>query len=250
MKKTNLILILIAMLIFAACENNLDVITDTTNSDEEKISLRNLEDDILQAQLQWTSFVISGMLLEDDEVLFRDQFQVISESEGTILLSDLFADEIFTNRFAELIAFYFLDDPDTNANNATRPKNKPPKPPLGHPTEDGHLSILLNSIQSNECVEIYLPNALDFGKESLQILSTAHPLNNDDINDAYMNEILFRNMDVFDVDIIDAINDFVGKNINIIVARPVIPDYTVTPGSDCDYSQFEVDDFTEFLNGE
>jgi len=250
MKRSYLIVLMSSIFFFTACEKEQSI----QSNSEEEILLRNsdeisLERDILEAQMQWVSFTISGILLEDDQNVFRNQFQAISESEDrTIFLSELLEDEVFSDRFSLLSEFYFLDDTDIDAGNATRPTNKPPKPPVGIPSDEVQYTFFIDAVQEFDCIEVYLPNILDFEADPLKILSSAHPLTNDDDNTAYLNHIKQNEREaVLNVDITKVMNDFGDQNI--ILVRPISSRNTTTLSS-CDYSQFEVNEFSEFLDGE
>jgi len=251
MYKTNIILFAILLFIFSSCNNTLDENTMIYNN--QNIEQRSQVDPILCADLQWTAYIIAGMLYEDEDDLFRSEFIDYSESGGTVYLSTLFENPDFNSRFTELTFFYFEEESGIGIDKATRPTNKPAKPPRGIIDGDEvQANFFLTAVKSYDCTEIYFPKELDFDNAILSITSTAHPLNTALNNEGYKWELNTGvKGDYIDVMNVDVDNEYVDDNDNVIVARPVPPLFPVPSQTlgDCGFlSKNNSVDFTIFLS--
>ena len=102
----------------------------------------------------------------------------------------------------------------------------------------------------DNCIELYFPNGVNF-TGSFDITSSAHPLNNNSSNDGIIRYYSYGSggfevggsLPPFATEDVTIDNHYVTLNDNVIIARPV-PGFQV----ECDYSQYEVGDFTLFPN--
>ncbi len=248
MNKINLALFTGALLLFFACDNTMH--DNTVEDKNQSIALRSPVGPVLYADLQWVSFIISGMLLEDESDSFRSQFKRISESSGTVPLSELFDDPKFDSRFSELAYFYFEEEAGIDINGAIAPKNKPAKPPRGIVNEGIQATLFLAAVKSYDCTEIYFPEEITFNNLSWAITSTGHPLNTDLTNEGYLWKLSLNQGGFLNVLYVNVDNDYVDENGNIIVAR-LMNTITANLSDDCGFLSNNSDiDFTVFLNQE
>ena len=96
----------------------------------------------------------------------------------------------------------------------------------------------LEYIYLDNCLELFFPLGLDLDPV-LPITTTAHPLKN--VSSNYGFERFEKYSGITKVKEVNVSPQYLLLNDDIIVARPI-------DGYECDYSQYNVNDFTEFLN--
>ncbi len=244
------------MAVFYSCSTDSNLAFTHNNYSDAEIKSRSsvsksFFDWQLEETMQWVSFIIARMLIEDEDDLYRSDFLAVSQVDGTLSLDELMDNPEFEERFSELAYIYLNADCDQIILNIDHPlheHNKPPRPAGGGGNEDFLNCLVAPSFLEkikNECLEIYMPEVLNFDGD-FEVTSTSHPLTNDDDNEGYQwssTSSLTTSM-FFVTEWVKVDNNYLIENDNIIVVRP----FNRKPK--CDYSEYGVKDFTKFLNEE
>ena len=219
-------------------------LTNINSKSNKSVNIISLED-----KMQWLSFMIAKVLLNDADTRQAVQTELDnSAGSSAIPLSNLIRESLtmqpnpdFNDEFRTEF-YYQYNNPACGRPGSHRPKPiidpggwPPPPPESPYPIYDSYVNDLL----LNNCFEVYFPNGITY----LQIIgsnsgpnytiSTAHPLNQDSSNIGYRIEGNCRGTNV------DVNNSTMGI---VVVVRPY-EDGTYV----CDYDKYDVNDFTGFL---
>jgi hypothetical protein len=236
------------LFIFFACETDTQELEfDSKTLDNNRLVEKSAKDgsktdakelETMQNIMQWTSYLIAEVLLDDKNLNSENEFiAALTDIPGSsaklvnidYLFSDLNSD--FVTTFGDVLYTYESNGwEELSDEGCGRPRGGEPIPP---PT--GGTSTFLafvNTITNDYCLEIYLPLGYDANED--EITSSAHPLTTSFKNDCFIHagcdiDLTIHPFNLYSYD-------------NPIVVRPYI-DAT----DSCVYSSLNID-FTSFLS--
>ena len=229
-------LVVMLLFVFFSCETTSDfeLHESSIENNEHHNTNRSIdlptETELLENNMEWAAYLTAQAIITDRNA--RLQFIATLNSSSTtnvIKLEDLLGSHVINPAFR--IAFeerftYFANLPDC----LKCPGGRLDKPE--HTNCSGFCTYLQELLDDN-CLEIYLPHG--FNTLYTTVSSTAHPLNTDPHNDAYIHltdDVVFAS--------INNLNLYSFKNP--LVVRPY-----VDPLHGCKYDDYSGLDFTLFL---
>jgi len=235
MKKTPYLIIMLFFAFFSCEKPNEIEIVETSEEENSNSAHRDIDlptsAEILENDMEWAAYLTAQAILTNESA--KAQFMsALSNSEfvNIVRIEDLLGPNLinlsFRNAFEERFN-YFDNLPDCGRCPGGR-LDKPEQ--VNCSGFCSYLKVLLNE----NCLEIVLPNG--FNPNISVVSSTAHPLNLDAFNDAYIHtedDVTYR--------IINNIN--VSTFTNPLVVRPFID---VLNG--CKYDAYSELNFTYFLH--
>lgn len=259
MKKQKNLLIVVAGLLLLSCEKQDPQFVDETNASinshentaTSKFTETDNSHDQFERSMQWISYITAETLLRDPGS--RNEFLTVlqrSDEGFSVPLSKMIGKSShtpkFKAKFTELLTFYI--DPDD-----IRPDlgKDIPQHPVGS-NNGGSQRANTAAIMAEEfmtemtrehCLEFFIPTYPVFN-QNYTTISTAHPLSNDDINDAFFLDYELNtrtghtNTTAF---IVDKVN--MSSATNLLLLRPERRNDGV-----CDYDDLNFIDFKDFLN--
>ncbi|WP_075341368.1 hypothetical protein [Tenacibaculum agarivorans] len=257
--KKEYIKLLLTVFVFASCSGGESSVEELIQDESTALKIQDKSNqfnaniavayiDPFETKLHWVSFLIAQTLLnhESSRAVFMNVYINSFETTHTIKLEELLdlnnPDlDLFTNAFYQEFDFY-NNLSDEELNQVCGRPNLRPIPPDGDPglapiDPMALFQAYINSLLHDDCIEIYIPNELDIEIENTVqytpvIISSAHPLTNASINEAYINRGRCSTE-------IDEINSTTRENI--IIARPY------RGLRRCVYTQYSSIKFEDFL---
>ncbi len=259
--KTTRYLLLLAVILFAfscttdsetlAPESQENLTTVLANSETEEAPLfgrgPSQSYDQLENYSQITSFVVAKVIFNHSGAE-RQQFLNELGSGDTVLVSDLLGSQAngtaFKNRFIDYLEI--LIDPGL-CHSLCCPGGED-DPPFGEDGDHsgGDINVLVSEfidyVTVDNCIEIFVPNTLNFQGQNVKIASTAHPLTSLPYHTGYE-----RGYDIAPCKVTRAFQinqNYVNNNSNVLVARP----YRTPLNMNCAYTEYAGINFNLFLN--
>lgn len=256
--------LLLLLLFTTACQNKNEridlepdpeiIIAETSNvEDETNTTVQRSKDEkpvnILELRMQWVSY-ITGRVLRYNNTARLEVLQLLPEGTEVIALEDLLENRNpteFSSSFIDMLEL-FITIIDENG----KPGLAEDSPPGGgggsssNPTLE-LVQLFLNYVLNENCIELYFPKGLSFTPE-FEITSTAHPLTLENENYGYLRyyePILIGEEEIL-VEEITFNPTYLNQADNIIIARPVRPDFIPDSQAVCNYEQYQEIDFTLF----
>ena len=247
MKKLIYPCIIMMVFSFLSCEQEtIDTPDNNIANLQNSITNQNRTTDaeILENSLQWASYTVAEVLLENTE--FESYFNSKINGNKTVSLNSLLNDSSFLgigfrNTFENTLL--------ASISGIGHPEGQQGRPrlPIGgsdsNSTSQQQTLDYLDYILNNNCIEIYIPYNLVFTKNI--IYTTGHPLDNDNFNSGI--KLTRERVDIVVFENIDYLAPSMGMmRNNIILARPVRIFPSVLTA--CLYSDYSGIDFTTFFN--
>ncbi|MDC8006043.1 hypothetical protein POV27_18470 [Aureisphaera galaxeae] len=250
MKKLFPLVLLAFFAVFISCESEtletpesqqVDMVYELSSDSQNRTA-----SDLLQHRLQWTSFLCARVLLDHPEL--RGDLETHIDANGNVVLEELLEEGIgWTNPFRDKFIYYlslYINIGDGHPDTQEDSPGFPVIPTGGNQfvslTLEEKIDIFMDYVLNENCVEIYVPNALFSAGDTDKIISTAHPLTTSQFSVGLMRITCIG-------------TEFCATRIsfprnletdNILIARPVRD----LSDSNCDYSEYSRINFRNFYN--
>jgi hypothetical protein len=199
---------------------------------------------MFERQLHWFSYIAAEVLLTDSDARQEMAFYLGNSSTDSIKAEDLIgvnsipAFNSFSHAFYAT-TLYYLSGPGWPG--AGDPKPRVPPAQGGFPNASPPwTTAFYQALLETNCVELYLPNGVDFSN-GFDLTSSAHPLTNGPCNEGYF--VINGLGGVVTSSIIDLTQGYVNTHDNVLIARP----FRSVP-SDCYYFEYNGIDFEDFMD--
>ncbi|CAL2083734.1 hypothetical protein [Tenacibaculum sp. 190524A05c] len=249
---------LVLITVFISCNQEEDFIESSIKKEENffRANAKSVKSggsfaanyiDPLESKLHWASFLVIQTLLKHQETRagFLTVYNGLLQNNKVIKLEQLLDFNnpdltLFIQKF-EIEFLYYRENPPC----IERPEGDV-QPETEGPTGNPHQAVnffdlYVNYLLEDDCIEIYMPNGINFEAEQgsiLTMISSAHPLTN-----ASSNEAIQSNGHCSDTEFIMLDENTLG---NVIIARPYRPQGIYKK---CTYSNYSsIEDFTDFLS--